>query len=187
MPKRTRTNSYSSDVASSGDEEQKFSRSEHQPSAPVVIECSLPPHCNASPTHFTTSAQFEQHYIQAHSLLCSQCKRTFPSQRFLDLHLSESHDPFVAARRDRGEKVYECFVEGCDKLCRNASRRRLHLIDKHGYPKEYMFNVVKYGIGRDQKSLLYTKPFKTRIESKVSDSESDGLVSVGDQDLDNQR
>lgn len=28
-----------------------------------------------------------------------------------------------------------CFVEDCDKLCADPAKRRLHVIDKHNYPK----------------------------------------------------
>ena len=69
---------------------------------------------------------------------------------------------------------YECFVEGCEKICATASKRRLHLIDKHMYPKvclgmldiykhslliafqNYDFFIVNSGIDR-RSSMLRTE------------------------------
>ncbi|KAK9376785.1 uncharacterized protein V1513DRAFT_438126 [Lipomyces chichibuensis] len=120
-----------------------------------IIQCTLPPHCNHSPQSFASYPAFEQHYTTSHTLVCTSCARSFPSQHYLDLHFSEFHDPFVAARRDRGEKVYTCFVEGCDKVCADMRKRRLHLIDKHGFPREFMFGLVAHGLRPNQTSLLY--------------------------------
>ncbi|KAK9371023.1 hypothetical protein V1509DRAFT_615533 [Lipomyces kononenkoae] len=127
----------------------------------IIIQCTLPPHCIRSPQSFSSYPAFERHYATAHALVCVSCARSFPSQHYLDLHFDEFHDPFVAARRDRQEKVYRCFVEDCDKVCADTRKRRLHLIDKHGFPKEFMFGVVAHGLNPNQTSLLYP-PKKTR-------------------------
>ncbi|KAK9255000.1 hypothetical protein V1507DRAFT_58416 [Lipomyces tetrasporus] len=133
----------------------KISRSSPSPQQPL-IQCTLPPRCTRSPQSFASYAAFERHYAASHTLVCTSCAaRSFPSQHFLDLHLSELHDPFVAARRDRGDKVYRCFVQGCDKVCADTRKRRLHLIDKHGFPREFMFGIVAHGLRRNQASLLY--------------------------------
>ncbi|KAK9361894.1 hypothetical protein V1504DRAFT_450601 [Lipomyces starkeyi] len=132
----------------------KLARSSPSPQQPI-IKCTLPPHCTHSPQSFASYPAFEQHYTTSHTLVCASCARSFPSQHYLDLHFSEFHDPFVAARRDRGEKVYTCFVEGCDKVCADTRKRRLHLIDKHGFPREFMFGVVAHGLRPNQTSLLY--------------------------------
>ncbi|KAK9452608.1 hypothetical protein V1511DRAFT_490577 [Dipodascopsis uninucleata] len=119
-----------------------------------VVECSLPPTCNNRPSHFYSTLEFEKHYASNHSLSCFACGKIFPVQRLLDLHFTEVHDPFVYLRRERGDKTFACFVEGCDKLCRTPKTRRLHLIDKHAYPKDYLFSIVTSGIRPGQTSLL---------------------------------
>jgi hypothetical protein len=56
---------------------------------------------------------------------------------------------------------YGCFVEDCDRKCSTPQKRRMHLIDKHMFPKEYDFDVVNDGI--DQKSsMLRSGPRRRR-------------------------
>jgi len=107
------------------------------------MRCLLPPHKRLS---FTTYTEYETHYQQAHTNRCTDCKKNFPTAHFLELHIAENHDPIVAARRERGEKTYACFVEGCDKVCSEWKKRRSHLVDKHGFPKNYDFFVVNSGV-----------------------------------------
>lgn len=105
--------------------------------------CSLPPHKLIA---FASYPEYESHYHASHTNCCRDCKRNFPSNHFLDLHLAENHDPIVATKRDHGEKTYCCFVEGCDKICADWKKRRSHLVDKHGFPKNYDFFIVNAGI-----------------------------------------
>ena len=114
-----------------------------QTSSSTAMLCSLPPH---GPLSFPTYAQYEAHYHGAHSNRCSECNSNFPTTRFLELHLAEHHDPIVASKRDAGEKTYACFVEGCEKLCADWKKRRSHLVDRHGFPKNYDFLTVNHGI-----------------------------------------
>jgi len=37
-------------------------------------------------------------------------------------------------------------VEDCDKLCMEPFKRRLHLVDKHGFPRNYDFFIVNDGL-----------------------------------------
>lgn len=48
---------------------------------------------------------------------------------------------------------FSCFVEDCGRKCRTPQKRRLHLIDKHMFPKNYFFAVTKAGID-GRRSLL---------------------------------
>lgn len=108
-----------------------------------TFNCLLPPH---KPLIFANYAGFESHYNQNHTNRCRECGKNFPSNYFLDLHLTENHDPIVATKRERGEKTYACFVEGCDKICLEWRKRRSHLVDKHGFPRNYDFLIVDNGI-----------------------------------------
>lgn len=48
---------------------------------------------------------------------------------------------------------YSCFVEGCERKCMTHQKRRMHLIDKHMYPKNFFFAVTRDGID-GRRSLL---------------------------------
>ena len=116
-----------------------------------VMHCSLPPH---DPISFSTYEEYDVHYVQAHTNRCSDCKANFPTEHFLDLHIRENHDPIRAALQAKGEKTvtviiaasnpiltchfsiqYRCFIPACEKVCSIPHKRRMHLIDKHLYPK----------------------------------------------------
>lgn len=108
-----------------------------------AMQCLLPPH---KPLTFATYNDYQAHYYQSHTNRCRECQKNLPTPHFLELHLSENHDPIVAAKRDRGERTFGCFVEGCEKVCSEWQKRRSHLVDKHGFPKNYDFFIVNNGI-----------------------------------------
>ncbi|KAK4214560.1 hypothetical protein QBC37DRAFT_421116 [Rhypophila decipiens] len=121
------------------------------------MNCSLPGH--KYPQIFDTYEEYEAHYIRSHSNRCRRCRKNFPSEHLLGLHIEELHDSFVAVKRERGEQTYACFVEGCDRKCSTASKRNRHLIDKHMYPKNYFFDVTRDGID-GRLSMLKEGPFR---------------------------
>ncbi|KAK7203788.1 hypothetical protein BZA70DRAFT_282095 [Myxozyma melibiosi] len=139
------------------------------PPAAVVIECTLPPRCLRHPTSFTSHAEYERHYREDHSKVCFECSRTFPSDRLLDLHISEQHDPFIEARRERGEDTYQCFVEECPLKFKSKNKRIKHLVGEHQYPEEYMFSIVTYGLSKGRTSLL-RRPKQKGNPRKTGDS-----------------
>ncbi|CAK7273509.1 hypothetical protein SEPCBS57363_005687 [Sporothrix epigloea] len=102
---------------------------------------------------FPTYDAYEGHYAKEHLNRCIECRRNFPSPRYLSLHGDEWHNPFVAVKRDRGEHTYGCFVEGCDRKCGSSDKRRRHLIDKHSFPRNFFFSITQHGIDGKQ-SLL---------------------------------
>ncbi|EME85911.1 uncharacterized protein MYCFIDRAFT_161546, partial [Pseudocercospora fijiensis CIRAD86] len=108
-----------------------------------AMQCLLPPH---KPLSFAAYNDYEAHYYQSHTNRCRECQKNLPTPHFLELHLSENHDPIVAAKRDRGEKTFACFVEGCEKVCSEWQKRRSHLVDRHGFPRNYDFFIVNNGI-----------------------------------------
>lgn len=121
------------------------------------MKCSLPPHNEA--ISFSTFEEFEVHYAKEHAYRCSECRKNFPTEHFLGLHIHENHDPLVEARRAKEEKTYQCFVEGCDKVCSTPQKRRMHLTDKHVFPKNYDFQIVNTGIDK-RSSMLRARPRK---------------------------
>lgn len=68
-----------------------------------VMRCSLPPHRETF--SFPSYADYEVHYRQAHVNRCAECGKNFPTERFLELHIEENHDPLTAAKRERGDKT----------------------------------------------------------------------------------
>lgn len=47
-------------------------------------------------------------------------------------------------------------MEGCEKKCMTPQKRRLHLIDKHMYPKNFFFALTKEGVDGRTSLLLET-------------------------------
>ena len=121
----------------------KYAELDQPQPAALTMRCFLPPH---KPMSFGSYADYETHYSQVHGNRCEECKKNLPTAHFLDLHIAENHDPIVAGKRDAGEKTYSCFVEGCDKVCNDWKKRRSHLVDKHGFPKNYDFFIVNDGV-----------------------------------------
>lgn len=107
------------------------------------IECSLPPCLYVRP-RFSNSEEYELHVLTLHSFICKECNKRFPSEKILEIHIDENHNPFFVIQREKGHKIYQCF--DCEKKCMDRKKRRLHMIDKHGYPKEYNFRIIDYGI-----------------------------------------
>ena len=98
-----------------------------------VMKCSLPPHKNA--LEFHTQEEYEVHYLKEHTNRCSSCGKNFPTAHFLGLHIEENHNALRETLQAKGEKTYGCYVEDCDRKCSTPQKRRLHLIDKHGFQK----------------------------------------------------
>ncbi|KAL9103498.1 MAG: hypothetical protein Q9163_001454 [Psora crenata] len=91
----------------------------------AVMKCSLPPHDET--LTFETFEDFEIHYAKSHTHRCSDCRRNFPTEHFLDLHISENHDPLNQAKRARGDKTNYDFLivnTGTDK--RSSMLRTRH-------------------------------------------------------------
>lgn len=123
-------------------------------SEPISITCSLPPICSQNPCTFETHSTFELHILSNHTNICTQCKKNFPTAKLLDLHILENHNPFIKIKLEKGEPVFGCFVDNCDRVFKNHKKRRLHLIDKHDYPKDYIFSIVDNGIRKNDSSLI---------------------------------
>ncbi|KAF4337649.1 hypothetical protein FBEOM_8469 [Fusarium beomiforme] len=117
----------------------------------IAMRCNLPPHREAQA--FRSYDEYEVHYNKAHTNRCLECHKNFPSEHLLNVHIEEYHDPLVTVKREQGEHTYSCFVEGCERKCMTHQKRRMHLIDKHMYPKNFFFAVTRDGID-GRRSLL---------------------------------
>lgn len=156
----------------------KYSQTESSPTQSASMRCLLPPH---APITFSSYPEYETHYNQTHSNRCSECKANFPTAHFLSLHIAENHDPIIAAQRDRGAKTFVCFVEGCEKVCGDWKKRRSHLVDKHGFPRNYDFLVINSGVD-GKRSMLRAgvdgKGHRASSRERRGSDQSDGTVST---------
>lgn len=148
MAKRLRERSISDPQPSQGESgvavhTSKLAQLDMPGEKAVTMQCSLPPHKTLT---FSSYAEYETHYTKLHTDRCHECSKNFPSAHLLSLHQAENHDPIMAMKREQGEKIYACFVEGCEKVCSEWQKRRSHLVDKHCYPRNYDFLVVQTGI-----------------------------------------
>ncbi|KAK1250982.1 hypothetical protein MKX07_005537 [Trichoderma sp. CBMAI-0711] len=125
----------------------------------ITMRCSLPPH--KEPLGFRYYGDYEAHYHKFHSNRCIECRKNFPTNHLLEIHIEECHDPLAKVAREKGEHTYSCFVEGCERKCMTPQKRRLHLIDKHMYPKNFFFAVTKEGID-GKRSLLIENGHRRR-------------------------
>ncbi|OAQ84512.1 zinc finger domain-containing protein [Purpureocillium lilacinum] len=135
-----------------------------------TMRCSLPPH--KSPISFSSYGDYETHYHQFHTNRCLECSKNFPSDHLLGVHIEEWHDPLVKVRRDKGEHTYSCFVEGCDRKCLTHQKRRMHMIDKHMYPKNFFFSVTKDGIDGRRSLLVDHGHHRRRSSASVQSKET---------------
>ncbi|KAK3813865.1 MAG: hypothetical protein J3R72DRAFT_348610, partial [Linnemannia gamsii] len=95
---------------------------------------------------FSSTAVYEHHFDTNHRHICQTCRKAFPGEKWLVLHIREIHDVLVRIQRERGERTYQCYVDGCDRACSTPQKRRMHLIDKHQYPKHFNFSIVVTGV-----------------------------------------
>ncbi|SCV73921.1 BQ2448_6351 [Microbotryum intermedium] len=211
-----RASSRSSDDDEDDEEEQTCPRSQspvnkasRASGVAPIFTCTLPPTCHNDAQPFSTLATLTAHHKTYHSFVCHarpssfdfarpkpphkrgyeeqhECSRVFPSQRLLDLHLSECHDELRRAREDRGEKTFACLHPPCGMHFATPQTRRRHLIDKHGYPKEYFFGVTIWGVQEVLKKGggMIRRKWKPRVASSTSHVEKGEGRNIGDDDVD---
>ncbi|KAI1894281.1 hypothetical protein AGOR_G00114200 [Albula goreensis] len=91
---------------------------------------------------FDTLEGYEHHYSSSHRHVCSTCKRSFPSDRLLDIHILEWHDSLFQIMAEK-QSMYQCLVEGCDLKFKTSKERKNHLIKTHRYPPDFRFDRSK--------------------------------------------
>ncbi|KAI0675903.1 hypothetical protein C8Q78DRAFT_356304 [Trametes maxima] len=151
------------------------------------ILCTLPPTCNPpnKPTSLSGTRDLEAHYAMYHAHVCEEggCGSVFPDARLLELHQTECHDPLAAVRKERGEKIFACHLASCPRRFSAPKTRRLHLIQAHGYPKEYFFAVTNKGVGGLLKkwgegASLLRRPWQRRENDARDEDEEDDTAEV---------
>jgi hypothetical protein len=72
------------------------------------MRCSLPPHRQT--LSFASYEEYEVHYNKAHVNRCMECRKNFPTEHFLNLHIEENHDALVSVKRERGDKTVSIYI-----------------------------------------------------------------------------
>ncbi|PHH63225.1 hypothetical protein CDD81_6177 [Ophiocordyceps australis] len=140
------------------------------------MHCSLPPH--SATIYFASPDDYETHYLNTHTNRCLECRKNFPSSHFLGLHVEECHDPLVLVQRERGQRTYSCFVPECERKCQTPQKRRMHLIDKHMYPRNFFFAVTQEGVDK-RHSLLVDNRRRQRRHAQSSREKAGELQAAG--------
>lgn len=88
---------------------------------------------------------YERHYSRMHRFQCSQCHRMIASDHLLDLHLSEQHDSFFAAKvsAHRERAFYACLIKECTRFSFTPEERKDHCIREHSFPPQFRFETKK--------------------------------------------
>ncbi|TQV94524.1 zinc finger protein [Cordyceps javanica] len=157
------------------------------PSPSVRILCSLPPHSEMA---FDSYTAYEAHYNSLHTNRCLQCRDarshhpsperpgrpyciTRPAAAAVAVAVA-AHRLCITARLTTTSKIqFSCFVEGCDRKCMTHQKRRMHMIDKHMYPKNFFFAVTRDGID-GRRSLLVDGVGRRRRRTSSAASQTTG-------------
>uniref|UniRef100_A0A8B9KSE9 Zinc finger protein 511 n=1 Tax=Astyanax mexicanus TaxID=7994 RepID=A0A8B9KSE9_ASTMX len=111
-----------------------------EPQAPHVSEFRC--HITSCKQLFDTLEGYEHHYNSLHRHVCSNCKRSFPSNHLLDIHIQEWHDSLFQVMAEK-QCMYRCLVEGCGLKFQTSKERKDHLIRVHSYPSDFRFDRSK--------------------------------------------
>ncbi|WRT63445.1 uncharacterized protein IL334_000350 [Kwoniella shivajii] len=101
-----------------------------------------------------------------------ECLKAFPDERLYNLHQAEVHDPIIRAKKENGQKTFQCFLPPtqCGKVFLDPKKRRRHLIDKHKYPPEYFFSITNHGINKlvseDGLAMSLIRPRRDPVSSR---------------------
>ncbi|XP_050416243.1 zinc finger protein 511 [Patella vulgata] len=91
---------------------------------------------------FDNISRYESHYNTLHRNICTVCRRVFPSNYLLEIHLQEWHDAMfeiLAAKQN----MYQCLVEHCLEKFKSCKQRKKHMVELHHMPANYRFDKVK--------------------------------------------
>ncbi|KAI8090544.1 hypothetical protein BDF21DRAFT_333223, partial [Thamnidium elegans] len=104
------------------------------------------------------------HYEAVHRNVCLECLKIFPGFEWLQLHIDEFHNTLLQIKKERGDKIHKCYVEDCKKVFSDPRKRRLHLVDKHNYPRHFPFDLVYTGTLSFEERKIRDQKNKARIQ-----------------------
>ncbi|KAG0167027.1 hypothetical protein DFQ30_006482 [Apophysomyces sp. BC1015] len=121
------------------------------------------------PLEFPSTAAYELHYETQHHNVCVVCSRIFPGSQWLHLHLDECHNVLKQMEKERGQNIYQCYVQGCQEKSAEPYLRRQHLIEQHQYPSYFPFNIVITGNLSFEERWRRDKGQEDMVEDSVMD------------------
>ncbi|XP_043112004.1 zinc finger protein 511 [Puntigrus tetrazona] len=117
---------------------------------------------------------YEHHYNSLHRNVCSGCKRSFPSNRLLEMHILEWHDSLFQVMAEK-QSMYECLVEGCGLKFKTSQERRDHLVRTHSYPADFRFDKAKKSGRTREKKTQQRKDANMEVETATIHQESESM------------
>ncbi|XP_013394553.1 zinc finger protein 511-like [Lingula anatina] len=132
---------------------------------------------------FQTIGSYEAHYKDFHTHVCSECKRRFPTNHLLEVHILEWHDTMFHLLA-RHKNMYQCLVEACADKFPDAKSRKDHMIKQHHYPASYRWDrqkkpKPKKEASEDSCKMDISDPTETKQSLKCTD------IGGQQQDMDN--
>jgi hypothetical protein len=79
------------------------------------------------------------HYNLNHYFTCIECNIHLPSNKLLDLHISENHDFYFQVLSEKKE-MFQCFIEGCNLKFKTKKERKIHLTTIHQINESFLKN-----------------------------------------------
>ncbi|XP_016090443.1 zinc finger protein 511 [Sinocyclocheilus grahami] len=124
---------------------------------------------------FDTLEGYEHHYNSLHRNVCSNCKRSFPSNRLLEMHILEWHDSLFQIMAEK-QCMYEYLVEGCGLKFKTSKERKDHLIRTHSYPADFRFDKAKISGRKQEKKTQKQKDAHMEVsETTTIQQESESM------------
>ncbi|XP_077985837.1 zinc finger protein 511-like [Glandiceps talaboti] len=122
---------------------------------------------------FTRISSYESHYNSKHRHVCMHCKRFFPSDHLLDIHVLEWHDALFQILAEK-QNMYRCLIQSCIERFKTAKQRKNHLVKSHKYPLNFRFDKPLRKVKSAQsKSVVEVEPMDT-----ASSKDIDGLTET---------
>ncbi|KAF8782596.1 zinc finger protein 511-like [Argiope bruennichi] len=94
---------------------------------------------------FTNIRDYDVHFRSVHSLVCSQCKRNFPTYNMLDIHIQEKHDSYHEAAKAKNLAKFYCLVDGCNHTYSSSEERDAHVLKDHNFPQNFKYQKLDRG------------------------------------------
>ena len=82
---------------------------------------------------------YTEHVQQYHEHRCEACWGNFVTEKLLEIHQEECHNPF------RQKSSLRCFESNCVQEFNTQDQRIDHLLKEHNYPNTFDFYIIARG------------------------------------------
>ncbi|GAV53395.1 hypothetical protein ZYGR_0AI06790 [Zygosaccharomyces rouxii] len=82
---------------------------------------------------------YNEHAQQYHEHRCEACHGNFVTEKLLEIHQEEFHNPF------RQKSTLRCFEPDCIQEFNTENQRIDHLRNEHNYPETFDFYIIARG------------------------------------------